>query len=924
MQKKIIPAILTIALIISGFFALYSIGNVQGNARVVNYTGIVRGATQKLVKEEMSGEPDDALITHLDKIIEGLQTGEGDDNLVYLNDEAYQRQLSVVQEKWTEIKKEIQNVRQGGGHETLYRLSQEYFAETDRVVHDAEAYTERRVQHAKWGLILLTGVWLLVAAFVGFFTSRVSRRQHEIEQIEDENRKKSEYLSVLAKQLQAPMNEMSELLYITDIETYELLFLNEAGQRSFNIDNFYGQMCYQVIQGRDSPCPFCNNNILKEGENISWEYTNPVTRRHYLLKDRKILWDNRRAKMEIAFDLTENENKKQQLQYLLDAEQMIIDCIHVLYKKQNVNQNIQEVLNIVGKFLRADCAYYIDIEHNRLVVKQEWHQDNGHVLKIEYQNLSDEIIERWIKTFERQKCLVIEDIETLKADRPEEYEMLTRCDIHCMIASSLEYNGKISGFIGLNNPPADRVQHIVSFLQTLSYFIDLSIQQDRAQNQLAQLSYHDMLTSFYNRNRYMEDVQKLEENDQEIGVIYLDINGLKDINDTFGHARGDEVITEAAKYMKEVFPGDYIYRIGGDEFVILCLHMEEMAFINRVRRLKNMVQENKYLKIALGYRWSRHSSELLSLIKEADADMYEDKRIYYHNHSKSRRYRHNSDELLYLANEMILKEELERGSFQIYLQPKICSKNNRLEGAEALIRYRNKNGQIFLPKDFLPLLEEHHLISLVDYYVFEQVCSLIHQWRVNGTRVISVSVNLSQQSMIKVSLNRDLLEICGRYEVSPSDMELEISEHVNEVTEKELISLIHSLKRDRFRIALDDFGKAFANFALLSSNDFDVLKIDRSIVAKLGSDIRTKMIVDSISELCQKLKIDIVAEGIETQDQLDALTSSNIYIVQGFFYDRPITIDQFEQRYINKNLSSQLSAPQLPPCKVAAAEQLHT
>ena len=900
MQKKIIPAILTLALIISGFFALYSIGRVQGNARVVNYTGMVRGATQKLVKKELNGEPDDALIKRLDGIIEELQTGAGDNGLVRLEDEAFQNQLIIIRQKWQEIKDEIQNVRHGGNYELLYRLSEEYFAETDTAVYYAENYTERTVQHAKWGLPLLTGIWLLVAAFVGFFTSRISKRQLEIERIEEENRKKSEYLSVLAKQLQAPMNEMSELLYITDVETYELLFLNEAGQRSFHISNFYGQKCYKILQGRDTPCPFCNNHLLKENQNISWEYTNPITQRHYLLKDRLILWDNRKARMEIAFDLTENENKKKQLQYLLDAEQMIVDCIHILYKKREVRLNIQEVLAKLGNFLLADQTYYIRLEHRQLVVEQEWHKDNIHTMNITYQNLPDEIIERWMESFKKQKCLVINDIEYLKEKEPEEYKLLKEQGIQCMIASSLEYNGKLSGFIGLNNPSPDKIDHIVSFLQTLSYFIELSIQQDIFEKQLAQLSYQDTLTSFYNRNRYMEDVQKLSQTDETIGIIYLDINGLKDINDTYGHARGDEVITTAASYMKKVFPDAGIYRIGGDEFIILCQNIDETAFINHIRELKNTIKENNLLKMALGFRWSQHSGDIFSLIKEADAAMYEDKRSYYHNHSKSKRYRHNSDDLLYLADADILKKELETGNFQVFLQPKICSKSNQLKGAEALIRYCDKNGQIFLPKDFLPLLEEHNLISCIDYYIFEQVCRLVHQWQSSGTSIIPVSINLSQQSMVKVSLNHDLLEICRKYDVSPSDMELEISEHVSEVTETEIISLIHSLKTDQFRIALDDFGTEFANFALLSSSDFDVLKIDRSIVIKLGSESRTKMIVDSISNLCQKLDIDIVAEGVETQEQLDALASCNIYIVQGFFYGRPVTVKDFEQQYMKK------------------------
>lgn len=639
MQKKLLPITLTIALILSVLVALFSIRNVQGNARVVNYAGVVRGATQMLVKQELSGVEDDALIERLDHLIDGLQHGDKENKLVCLDDKAFQNQLIVVHDLWTQIKMEIQNVRDGKDKQKLFDLSEQYFTETNKAVDAAEVHTEDTVQQAKYGLIILISVCLFLAALIAIYTSKVTKQKQEIQKAEEETKKKQAYLSMMAEQLQAPLNEISELLYVCDIETYELLFLNQAGQKSFHAYDFYGKKCYEVLQGRSSPCPFCTNHLLKENEIYSWEIDNQVTGKHYLLKDRKILWEDRIARLEVAFDMTKLENEKNVLQMTLEAQQMIVECIHYLYDNHDISSSINVVLKKIGDYLDADRVYLVSLQGE--LVNKEWEWCKTGVSSIlDLRNLPYSLIQRWLETFEKDNYMILDNIEELKITSKEEYDVLKENGIHRLVSSPLKSNGVITGIIGVDNPPEDKIQYIASLLETLCYFIGLSIKRDRAEQELSRLSYHDMLTSFYNRNRYMEDIETLKNNHEKIGVIFLDINGLKDINDVYGHGKGDELIIQAAQYMKEVFSDAWIYRIGGDEFVILYPNIDEALFYEKINEMRCKIQPNGMLQMAIGATWSKDAQALHKMIANADAAMYEDKRKFYDHHQISKRYRH--------------------------------------------------------------------------------------------------------------------------------------------------------------------------------------------------------------------------------------------------------------------------------------------
>lgn len=641
MQKRIVPVLLAAALLISGFLSIMSIHRLQGNARIINYTGVVRGATQRLVKQELNGIPNDALIAQVEAILYGLSAGDKESGLSRLDDDAYQTLISEMQTQWTDLKEEIFRVRQGMDGTILFQKSEAYFDLADRAVCAAEVYSEQQIVHAEKALFALSAVFLILAAVLAWYGALQARRQQALQEAEEKNRAESEQLAHMSEDLRAPMNELSELIYISDPETNELLFVNEAGRKTFHLTNFRGQKCYRALQGLDKPCEFCTNPILVPGENYTWEHTNPLSNRHYLLKDRLIRWEGRLARLEIAFDITESEAEKQQLKNTLDAELMIMECVRTLYKRQDFAVSFPAVLERLGNYLCADRIYLAMIRENKLYNDFEWREGNCGPKAEFLQDLSPALLQKWQADFEQEGCIIFEQITNIEELHPKEYEVLHTRNIRTLAAAGLEQDGRLRGMLVVDNPPPERIRGISSLLQTLCYFLILTYQRMEDEQLLSHLSYYDTLTSFYNRNRYIEDIAALSRFQGTVGIVFLDVNGLKELNDQRGHAFGDRVLIQCAHKMRECFKEADYYRIGGDEFVIICLDIDEASFLKNVDAVRGSFASDEFCHAAIGAQWASLPGDVEAIIAEADAKMYDDKKEFYRQNPATNRYRHD-------------------------------------------------------------------------------------------------------------------------------------------------------------------------------------------------------------------------------------------------------------------------------------------
>lgn len=892
-----VPVILCVALIITAFMSLDLIDNLQGNARVINYIGIVRGATQRLIKKELNHVPDDELIQSLDHILSGLSSGCDDLNLRKLESEEFQTLLIEMKEDWEDIKTQIYDYRDGASDQMLYELSEAYFELANETVFTAEEYSEQTVQNARKALVILNTIFIVIALGSSVFTFYQEKRRWKLIEAEKENVKKSEQLSKQAQELLAPMNEISELMYVSDMDTYELLFVNEAGKKIFQVDDSLPvQKCYKVLQGFDEPCPFCTNKLLKMNETYSWEYTNPIINKHYLLKDRLIEWDGRIARMEIAFDITEANEEKNELKRRLKRDEIRLACVRELYNNRDIKAAVTKVMEYIGTLFLAERAYVFLFQGDYYSNIAEWCKEGIPPEIDNLQNIPIGDYQVWLDELEKYKKVVINDVQEMKDTFPTGYELLSKQGIRNIVWVPIMKNGKVSGSIGLDNQDLDMAETAVPFMQTVQYFISLTMQRNENEKMLFELSQIDKLTSFYNRNRFIQDVSEFKTCKESVGVVYLDINGLKEINDSFGHDAGDDLIKECAGIMKRSASSTHLYRIGGDEFVILYFDMTEERFYDSVQLLKDEFGNSKY-QIAIGCKWNKTCFLIQDIIKEADELMYADKKRFYQGHHATGRYRHNNDILKLLTDPDVLIENIKNHNFKVYLQPKIEVEDCRMAGAEALIRYQDENGSIIEPDRFIPILEDTYFISKIDYYVFEEVCKNLSAWAEQGYSLFTVSSNFSRVTFMDDNFVKKIRAISDKYQIKREFLEIEITNSSNCTDLDRLVTRIDQIRNAGYKVAMDDFGVESLNLALLSLVKFDVLKIDKGFLKGIISNKSSRIILGAMTKMCDEMGIQLIAEGIEDERQLDILKEYGVRTVQGFLFSRPIEISEFEAKY---------------------------
>lgn len=697
------------------------------------------------------------------------------------------------------------------------------------------------------------------------------------------------------------LNEISELVYVSDPETYELLFVNQTGCQTLHLENYKHKKCYEVLQGKTSPCEFCTNDRLCDDNFYTWEFTNPSIGRHFLLKDKIIQWRGKTARMEIAFDITELELQKQELKNMLDVQTLITNCVRMLYAVDNLDQTINAVLTQIGEFLVSDRAYVFEIKDELMNNTHEWTAPGISPQLEKLQQLDLSLISDWLPFFEKNDCIIIDDVEQLQKTNPAAYATLHAQEITSLIAAPIFLDNKLAGYIGIDNYDSEKIKNSSYLLLSMSIFLSYAIRHRNHVDMLHRLSYHDLLTNALNRNAFMDVLSQFRPGQYaSAGIIYIDINGMKEINDFYGHHQGDKILITTVAKVFNLFKPDELFRIGGDEFVIITYDLTETDFYEKFNLLRNIFckKTNLPFSIATGSCWVKSPSDLNRLLQQADSAMYTDKKKFYYGKEKTSRYRHNLDDILNLANYSALQEALTAGQFCIYFQPKISLDTEEFIGSEALIRYINQAGEIIAPNNFIPILEEARLIKMLDLYVFEEVCKQINIWKERKLRVKPVSINLSRSTLSYHFLADQLLALITKHNIDISLLELEVTETAEVDNQLVFSQALEKLKEYGFSISIDDFGVRNASLSLFTTINFDILKLDRSLVKTLAQNQKARILIRSLAVICSDLGIKLIAEGVETLEQLDILKELRCNEVQGYLFSKPLPLNDFENKYL--------------------------
>ncbi|MGN8251280.1 sensor domain-containing protein [Pseudomonas sp. SMV7] len=450
------------------------------------------------------------------------------------------------------------------------------------------------------------------------------------------------------------------------------------------------------------------------------------------------------------------------------------------------------------------------------------------------------------------------------------------------------------------------------------FFTDIS-ERKASEQRIHRLAYYDALTHLPNRtlfqDRLYNALQQAERQKAWVVLMFLDLDRFKPINDSLGHAAGDRMLKDMAQRLLAcVDDDDTVARMGGDEFTLLlqpratremalnrAIHVAENILASLVRPF---VLENRefFVTASIGIALSpQDGSELSQLMKNADTAMY---------HAKERGKNNfqfyqaemNASALERLELESDLRHAMEQNEFILYYQPQFSGDGKRLTGAEALLRWRHPTRGLVPPGDFIPVIEELGLVVDVGDWVLREASRQLKAWHKAKVRVPKVSVNISARQFSDGQLGTRIARVLEETGLPPACLELELTESILMREVNEALQILAGLKNLGLSIAVDDFGTGYSSLNYLKQFPIDVLKIDRTFVDGLPEGEQDAQIARAIIAMAHSLNLAVIAEGVETHEQLEFLREHGCDEVQGYLFGRPMPAHQFEAQFANETL----------------------
>lgn len=426
--------------------------------------------------------------------------------------------------------------------------------------------------------------------------------------------------------------------------------------------------------------------------------------------------------------------------------------------------------------------------------------------------------------------------------------------------------------------------------------------------QIEFLAHHDGLTGLPNRvllnDRLEMAITQAHRQEERLGILFIDLDRFKNVNDSLGHSVGDEILKEAAKRLtNSIRTGDTVSRLGGDEFVVLFPKVrDEGNLADLTIKLREILQQayvvngmSLHMTPSIGIAvYPEDGEDPNTLIKNADAAMYlakEKGRNNYQFYTPTL----NARTLDRLKLESELRDAIAAGNFELHYQPQVIGSNGQLWGLEALVRWRHAERGLVSPGEFIPLAEETGLIMPLGEWVLKEAVRQLAQWRQQGRNDLVVSVNISALQFRQTDFLQRVQSIMDAAGLSPESIELELTESILMSDVEASIQTLKGLRSLGFRIAIDDFGTGFSSLNYLRHLPINILKIDQSFVREMIREPESLAIVESIIALAQALGKETIAEGVETLEEYQLLQARGCRLMQGFYFAKPMPVAGFEE-----------------------------
>ena len=577
----------------------------------------------------------------------------------------------------------------------------------------------------------------------------------------------------------------------------------------------------------------------------------------------------------------------------LSVEKKLLDCIENLVMNDDFTAAVNSGLTTILEYYDADRTYIFEFQWKENLTRNTYEIcRDGISPQIEnLQTVPGDVVARGVESFEDQEqntIIFIGDVDALKDDPTHrlEYDCLHPQGIKSLIAVPIFINGKLHGFLGIDNPRSH--MDALTLLTQLTYIIANELQKRLLTEALTKKSYQDPLTGLNNRLAYDEMLDHLRGKEFPVGVGFLDINGMKWINDTLGHDMGNKVIQKICTILNEHIEQQYIYRISGDEFVMIWPDVDYKVFMSAAKKLEAALFDEKNIA-SFGFVWGKEEDTGIA-VRKAEKAMQTAKNKFYAANAELKDSRPG-----YLD---ALLQEFRDSTFIPYLQPLYSIQYNRVYGAEVLVRKIDPHGNIQAPVEFIDVMEREHMISMVDFTMLRQACELIQKWKPVWPDIV-LNVNFSRNTLMEPDFLERIDQILSETGADPAQLIFEITESSQNIQLESLYSLLDEVKQRGISLAIDDLGTEASCLEMLYLPQISVAKIDKGLIDKAEHIDREQLVIKHVVDLCHDLNMRCVAEGIETDSQIELLKKLGCDKLQGYKIGKPMLPEDFLRQFGN-------------------------
>ena len=592
---------------------------------------------------------------------------------------------------------------------------------------------------------------------------------------------------------------------------------------------------------------------------------------------------------------------------LIDST-IIANTIEILFDSREIDVSINMMLSLIGVYYnlsRIDILEFSESDHS-VSITHEWYSDSSQKLMDLVSQIPYSELEPTFLYLQNDSGIIHFD------DISEKHELLqifsqypsmekTSSLFQCGISDHGHYIGFLSAeFFG---EPHAWSKNEVDSLSLLSKIIGSYLIRLRS----LQKANLDTLTNAYNFNAFLNEVNKQlkQKNESTYAMFYTDINQFKLINDNYGYQEGDYILKSFAESLLQIGDTDSILcRITGDKFALFLSYEDLEDLTNRALKLQAVSKQvcspsGEFYKLSVRagiYQIQPGDTAIVAVDRANIARKYAQLQ-------RKGNFDFYNDEMRVSLIEQkkiedVMEDALQNGEFLVYYQPKININTKKICGSEALVRWMRPDVGLVSPASFIPIFEANGFIVNLDYYVLDRVCKRLRELIDKGTSVYPVSVNFSREHFKSDALPERLQLTIQKYQLPPELIEVEITESALASNDRYWLNLLNKIRNYGFGLAMDDFGSGMSSLNLLCDLPFKVLKIDKDFFHTKTTNVRERIVISSIVAMASQLNMDVICEGVETEEQIKFLQSIGCTMAQGYYFDKPLPGDVYEEKYL--------------------------